>query len=88
MNNTMGNNDMLGVAGQDMAAPGVAGNTTDPATGAYVPPSPPVQANPVAMVNNKALSPIGNASKVANNMEINSNIPMHLRANNQLNQTI
>jgi len=87
MNNTMGNNDMLGAAGQDMAAPGTAGNTVNPSTGAYIPPSAGVQANSMAMVNNKALSPIGNASKVVNNMEMNSNIPMNLRANNQVSQT-
>ena len=79
MNNTMGDQNMLGYAGQDMAAAGTAGGATNPATGQMVPPSAPVDTNSIAMVNNKALTPMGTGSKVVNNMEKNSNIPMDLR---------
>lgn len=79
MNNTMGDQNMLGYAGQDMAAAGVAGGTVNPTTGQMVGPSAPVDSNAIAMVNNKALTPMGTGSKVVNNMEKNSNIPMDLR---------
>ncbi len=32
-------NAMMGYPGPDMAAPGTAGNTMDPSTGTYIPPS-------------------------------------------------
>tara|TARA_Y100000004_G_scaffold133814_1_gene151284 strand:- start:107 stop:352 length:246 start_codon:yes stop_codon:yes gene_type:complete len=79
MNNTMGDQNMLGYAGQDMAAGGAAGGTTNPTTGKIVPPSAPVDTSSIAMVNNKPLTQIGAGSKVVNNMEKNSNIPMDLR---------
>ena len=79
MNNTIGDQNMLGYAGQDMAAAGAAGGATNPATGQAVPPSAPVDTNSIAMVNNKALTPMGTGSKVVNNMEKNSNIPIDLR---------
>lgn len=79
MNNTMGDQNMLGYAGQDMAAGGAAGGTINPTTGQYEQPSAPVDTNSIAMVNNKPLTAMGTGSKVVNNMEKNSNIPMDLR---------
>ena len=81
MNNTIGDQNMLGYAGQDMAAGGAAGGDINPTTGQMVPLSEPVgtDTNSIATVNNKALTPMGTGSKVVNNMEKNSNIPMDLR---------
>jgi hypothetical protein len=77
-NQPMGDPNVLGNTGQDMAAPGVAGGT-NPATGQVVAPSPAVNTNPIATVNNKALSTIGAGSKVVDPYQ-NSTIPPSLTA--------
>jgi len=83
IDNTMGDQDMLGYAGQDMAAPGTAGGTTNPSTGSYMPPSAPVDTNSLAMVNNKSLQPLPQGSQVLNEMERKSSIPMNLTTQGQ-----
>ena len=77
-NQPMGDPNMLGNTGQDMAAPGVAGGV-NPATGQVVAPSPAVNTNPIATVNNKQLSTIGSGSRVVDSMSKTS-IPTALMA--------
>ncbi len=62
----MGDPNMLGNTGQDMAAPGVAGGT-NPSTMEEMPPSPAV--NTIATVNNKQLNQIGAGSNVLDPMK-------------------
>jgi len=76
-NQPMGDPNMLGNTGQDMAAPGVAGGSMNPATGQAVPPSPAV--NTIASVNNKPLTTIGSGSRVVDSMNKTS-IPTALTA--------
>jgi hypothetical protein len=75
-NQPMGDPNMLGNTGQDMAAPGVAGGV-NPATGQAMAPSPAV--NTIATVNNKQLTPIGSGSRVVDSMNKTS-IPTALTA--------
>lgn len=75
-NQPMGDPNMLGNTGQEMAAAGVAGGV-NPATGQVVPPSPPV--NTIATVNNKQLTPVGSGSRVVDSMK-NTSIPTALMA--------